>query len=184
MIKVKFRCFNYSKDLERLYDYMMKEENQILFSHGFQVHNLPMFERWISEKFAQNEYHDFFMIEDLQDNTIGFTFSYEFFSYDAHCKYTLCLYDEYQNRGLGAVAAIKMMDYLFRKYPLNRIFVSVFDYNENSRTNILKGGFEEVAILPDYRFYGGEYFPLHILTISREKFYYKHKKAILKINTV
>ena len=52
--KVKFRSFDYAKDLERLYAYMMKEENQVLFSHSFQVHNLPMFERWISEKFASN----------------------------------------------------------------------------------------------------------------------------------
>lgn len=181
MFQVKFRSFDYAKDLVPLFNYMMKEENQILFSHGFQIHNLPMFERWISDKFAHNEYHDFFMIEDTQGKIIGFTFSYEFFNYDAHCKYTLCLFEEYQNHGLGAVAGIKMIDYLFRKYPLRRIFVSVFDYNQNSIANNLKGGFEEVAVLPEYRFYGGKYFPLHILTISREKFYSKHERIISKI---
>ena len=180
MLQVEFRKFDYGRDLERLFKYMMKEENQILFSHGFEVHNLPMFERWISEKFAHSEYHDFFMIENTNGDTIGFTFSYEFFNYDAHCKYTLCLYEEYQNLGLGAIAGIKMIDYLFRKYPLKRIFVSVFEYNQNSIANNLKGGFEEVALLPDYRFYGGEYFPLHILTISRDVFYNKHKKLFQK----
>lgn len=184
MLQVRFRSFDYARDLERLYTYMTKEENQILFSHGFQVHNIPMFERWISEKFAKNEYHDFFMIEDSQGQTIGFTFSYEFFNYDAHCKYTLCLYEEYQNIGLGAVAGIKMMDYLFKKYPLNRIFVSVFDYNKKSIANNLKGGFEEVAVLPDYRFYGGEYFSLHILTISRDDFYKKRQRLISKVITI
>ena len=59
------------------------------------------------------------MIENSKRKTIGFTFSYDFFSYDAHCKYTLCLYKEFQNHGLGAIAGIKMMDYLFKKYPLS-----------------------------------------------------------------
>lgn len=181
MLQIKFRSFDYAKDLEQLFNYMMREDNQILFSHSFRVHNLPMFERWISEKFAKNEYHDFFMINDSQGKTIGFTFSYDFFEYDAHCKYSLCLYEEYKNRGLGAIAAIKMIDYLFRKYPLRRIFVSVFDYNTNSIENNLKGGFEEVALLPDYRFYGGEYFSLHILTISRDRFYTKHERILSKI---
>lgn len=183
MFNVIFRRFDYAKDLERLYTYMMKEENQILFSHGFQIHNIPMFERWISEKFAKNEYHDFFMIENGQGKTIGFTFSYDFFHYDAHCKYTLCLYEEFQNHGLGAIAAIKMMDYLFRKYPLKRIFISVFDYNKTSISNNLKGGFEEVGILPEYRFLGGDYFSLHILTISREKFYKRHQRILEQIGS-
>lgn len=182
MLQVKFRSFDYSKDLERLFEYMMKEDNQILFSHGFQIHNLPMFEGWISDKFKRSDYHDFFMIENFKGETIGYTFSYDFFRYDGHCKFTLCLYEEYQNKGFGAIAAIKMVDYLFRKYPLRQIFVSIFGYNKRSIDNNIKGGFEEVAILPDYRFCNGWYHSLHILTMSREKFYKKHEKILKKIN--
>jgi len=178
MIQVNFRNFEYGKDLDRLYKYMMKEDNQVLFSHGFQMNSLQLFERWISEKFARNEYHDFFMIEDGRGNTIGFTFSYEFYSYDAHCKFTLCLFEEYVNQGYGAVAAVKMMDYLFCKYPLRRVYVSVFDYNRSSIDNNLKGGFEEIAVLPEYRFWGGEYYSLHIMAMTRDKFYSEHKRMI------
>ena len=184
VIKVKFRSFDYAKDLERLYAYMMKEENQVLFSHSFQVHNLPMFERWISEKFASNAYHDFFMIEDEAGRTAGFTFSYEFFAYDGHCKFTLCLYEEYQGYGLGAAAAIRMIDYLFRKYPLRQIYISIFDYNANSLALNRKGGFEEVGLFPEYRFYGGGYYALHILRISRQTFYKRYEKtAVLLRNS-
>jgi len=178
MLRIRFRRFDHARDLKRLFDFMMNESNQILFSHSFTVHDIPMFEIWLSRKLDRNEYHDFFMIEDSNGNTVGFTFSYEFFMYDAHCKYTLCLFEEYRNCGLGVIAGVKMIDYLFRKYPLNRIFVSVFDYNKNSLSSNLKGGFEEVGTFPDYRFYGGEYYSLHILTISRDKFYTKQKKVI------
>lgn len=182
MIKVNFRRFDYGLDLEKLYEYMMIDQNQRLFSYKFQVHNIVMFERWISEKFAKNEYHDFFMVEDAANNTIGFTFSYDFFVFDGHCKYTLCLYDDYQNKGYGAVAAIKMLDYLFCNYPLKRVFISVFDYNKNSLLMNMKGGFEEVGCLPEYRFWGGDNVSLHILNITRAKFYERYSKIIMRIN--
>ena len=149
MFDIKLRAFDYQTDICQLYDYMMKEDNQILFSHSFQIHNLPMFESWISEKFSRNEYHDFFIIESNKGVQMGFVYSYEYHPHDLNCKFTLCLYEEYQHRGLGAIAGIKMLDYLFRKYPLKQVFISVFDYNINSLSSNLKGGFVEVGILPE-----------------------------------
>lgn len=180
MLTVSFRRFDYKVDLECLYNYMTEDENQKMFSHSFQVHNLAQFEHWISEKFAKNEYHDFFMI-DVGTETIGFTFSYEFFNHDGHCKYTLCLFENWQNKGYGAIAGIQMMDYLFRRYPLKQIIVSVFDYNSNSMSSNLKGGFEEVGVVPEYRFWDGEYHSLHILRITRERFYEVNQKRINNI---
>lgn len=180
-MNVRFRSFNYERDLERLFEYMIDEKNQVNFSHSFQIHNILMFEKWITLKFANNEFHDFFMIEDGKGNAIGFTYSYDYYSCDLHCKYTLCLYEEYQNLGYGAIAGVKMMLYLFDKYPLNRIYISIFDYNKNSLNNNLKGGFTEVGVLPEYRYYGGERFSLHILTMERKTFFARHKKIITRL---
>lgn len=74
-MRIKFRAFDYDKDLERLFTYMMKEENQILFSHSFQLKTIQFFEKWITDK-LNHTYHDFFMIQDDIGRTIGFTFSY------------------------------------------------------------------------------------------------------------
>jgi len=178
MYRLTLRPFDYHKDLQRLFGYMISEDNQKMFSQGFQVHNLAQFEHWITDKFAKNEYHDFFMIECDDGKTIGFTFSYDFFKFDGHCKYTLCLYEDSQEKGYGAVAALKMMDYLFKKYPLRQILISVFDYNQNSLNCNLKGGFEEVGLIPDYRFSDGAYHAMHILRITRDKFYEVNQKRI------
>ena len=70
------------------------------------------------------------------------------------------------------------MDYLFKKYPLKQILISVFDYNANSLSSNLKGGFEEVGVIPEYRFCDGEYHAMHILRITREKFYEVNKKRL------
>ncbi len=177
-MRVHFRNFDYEKDLKRLFSYMVKDENQILFSHGFQIHNIVMFENWLTGKFSRNEYHDFFIIENESGEAVGFTFSYDFFNYDAHCKYTLCLYEKYQNCGIGALAGIKMMNYLFSRYPLKQIFISVFDYNKNSLSANLKAGFKEVGVLPDYRYCKGEFGDMHILTMSRSTFYNRYENLL------
>lgn len=178
MLTVKFRGFNHGEDLERLYEFMMREENQILFSHAFHINTLQNFEKWLVTKLSNGFYHDFFMIENENGDTVGFTFSYEFFPHDGHCKFTLCLYEAFRQKGYGAIASVKMMDYLFRKYPLRQIFISVFNYNESSLAANRKAGFEEVAVLPEYRFTNGAYYDLHILTMPRETFYAKARRFL------
>ena len=169
MYKIKLRLFNHEKDRGSLYSYMSKLENQIMFSHKFQVNNDREFCEWLNDRF-RHLYHDFFMIETDKGETIGFTYSYEFFSNDGHLKFALCLFEEYQNKGYGPVAALHMLKYLFTSYSINQVFTTVFDYNQNSLQSNLKGGFDEVGVLPNYRFYDGKYHSLHYLTMSREKF--------------
>ena len=183
MMQLSFRSFDPNKDLERLFRYMSDERNQALFSHGFQINTARQFEGWLSQKLASGEYHDFFMIENGRGQTVGFTFSYEFFPFDGHCKYTLCLYEEFQGMGLGALAGAKMMDHLFGKYPLNRIFISVFDYNAQSIEANKKAGFVEVGVLPDYRYLHGAYHALHILCITRQEFYARHQGILDKLES-
>lgn len=177
MVDVIFRSFDYDKDLERLFTYMMKEENQILFSHSFQLKTIQAFEKWITDK-LNHTYHDFFMIQDSSGQTLGFTFSYEFFQYDGHCKFTVCLYEEYQNMGYGAIAGINMLDYLFEKYPLRQVITSVFNYNEASLSVNRKSGFVEIGTFPEYRYYNGEYHSLHLFAITKEVFYKRNSKFL------
>ncbi len=174
MYKVNLRLFEYEKDIKCLYDYMTKPENKILFSHVFQTNSDREFVEWLNSRF-KCLYHDFYMIElenreGDKNTSIGFTYSYDFFANDGHCKLGLCLFEKYQNKGYGVGAALKMLNYLFATYSLNQVFTTVFDYNQNSLQSNLKGGFKEVGILPNYRFYDGQYYSLHYLTMERENF--------------
>lgn len=122
------------------------------------------------------------VIENQNGETIGFTYSYDFFQYDNHCKMALCLFDKYQNKGYGVIAALKMLDYLFSIYPLNQVFTTVFDYNKNSLNLNMKGGFKEAGVLPNYIFYKGAYHNLHYLYIKRGNFEKKkeHYSKLIK----
>lgn len=177
MDKLILRKMDYAKDLLVLYQYMMDEDSQCLLSEQFEVNTIQMFERWLNHRFEMGIYHDFFMVETSNGQTIGFTFSYDFLISNGHCKYTLCLFREYQKTGFGAAAAIRMMGHLFKVYPLRQIYISVYDYNTDSLSANLKGGFEEIGRYPEHRFFDGVYYDLHILRMTREQFDFLYKKV-------
>ena len=160
-----------------LFAYMNEPSHQALFSHKFQCNSVHSFERWFMEM-LNTTYHDFFMIETSAGVTVGFTFSYAFFANDRHCKFTLCLFDQYKRIGYGALAGVQMLDYLFSSYSLQQVFTTVFDYNSESLSIHQHAGFEKVGELPQYRFLKGNYHSLHYYVIRREVFYQKAAKLL------
>ena len=180
MEALRMRPFRYETDLEKLYAYMTEPYTQALFSNKMQINTLQAFERWITEM-LHTEYHDFFMIENASGNTVGFTFSYAFFPNDRHCKFTLCLFEEYVNHGVGVIAAAQMIDYLFSAYSLNQIFTAVFAYNQESLSVHQNSGFCKVGELPNYRFFNGSYHSLHWYVMEKEVFYHRAKQLLERI---
>lgn len=171
MRKIVLRRIDYRRDLELLFKHMMDIDMQCLLSEQFEVNTIARFERWLNMKFDTGVYHDFFMIDTQDGKTVGFTFSYDYSASNGHCKYTLCIFDEYQNFGLGVYSAVKMLQYMFKVYPLRQVFISVYDYNKASLSVNKRGGFEEVGVYPEYRYFDGKYHDLHIMRITRDKFY-------------
>ena len=178
---VVLREYREQQDLEPLFQYMNSDETQKWFSHKFQLNSLDQFRGWLRER-IQYSYHDFFILENDQEIPIGFTYAYDYFSYDLHCKFTLCLFPLYEGYGYGPLAAIQMLDHLFSVYPLRQIFISVFDYNQNSLACNRKAGFVEVGKLPDYRFWKGRFYSLHYLVMQREAFYTRYTKYLYRMH--
>lgn len=177
MRTLRLRPFQYEKDLECLYAYMYDPAKQALFSHKFQCNTINAFERWFTEM-LHTSYHDFFMIETAGQKTIGFTFSYEFFANDGHCKFTLCLFDGCTDLGYGVLAGAQMLDYLFSSYSLHQVFTTVFGYNLPCLSVHAHAGFRKLGELPNYRFYKGSYYSLHYYVMEREVFYQSAKKLL------
>jgi len=180
MYNLTLRTFDWRQDSRCLYAFLKEDIYQNYFPNKLKTYNQEAFEKWLSDMFVQEKFHDFFIIES-GDYILGFTFSYDFSSGNEHCHYTLCLYEDYINTGFGAVAGLKMIDYLFKRYPLKQIYISVAGCYKNSLESSKKGGFEEVGILPDYTFVNGEYHSLHILRITRNSFYENNNNRIDKI---
>ena len=175
---LKLKKFNFRNDLADLFEIMMDNQDQALFHGRMQINSLPDFEKWMIGNMA-HFYHDFYVITSDDNYTIvGYVYSYEYKIYDGHCKVCIFLNKEYRDVGVGALCGIRFLDELFSNYPLRKIYIDVYDYNKQSLACNLGVGFVEEGCLKDYRYNNGEYHDLHLLSITREKFYEKAGEII------
>lgn len=170
---LKFRKFDFRNDLPDLFDIMMDSRDQALFHGRVQINSLPDFEKWMIGNMS-HFYHDFYVVTAENDyKIVGYVYSYEYRVYDGHCKVCVFLNREYRGMGVGALCGIRFLDELFSAYPLRKVYAEIFDYNKQSLESNLGFGFVEEGCLKDYRYLNGSYHDMHLLAITREKFYEK-----------
>ena len=167
---IYFRKPDLDRDLNSLYQ-MMNDDDQFLFSTRIRCNTERAFFSWIVDR-LQKDFHDFYVVtvSEKADDIIGFAYDYDFSLEDGHCKICVYVKKEYRNIGIGGVAAVSFIEKLFKKYPLRKIYSTVYSYNTQSLQSNLKYGFEEEGVLKKYKYYNGKFHNIHILSITKEKF--------------
>ena len=83
---------------------------------------------------------------------------------------------EYQNRGLGTEAMEMLVEYGFNTLNLNRIELSVYDFNSRAFKTYQKVGFVEEGRKRQARYHNGKYQDEIIMAILREDWETKVKE--------
>lgn len=73
-------------------------------------------------------------------------------------------------RGVGLQAWLLFIEYLFSYFNFRKIYGEIFGYNQLSLKSALHSGFIEEGCLKNHRWFGNQYWDLHILSLSREQF--------------
>lgn len=170
--------YDHRKHLEWLFEQMSSQNEQRMFLKSNIFNSIRDFDGWIQDN-LKYFFHEFFIIESMDNEFIGFIYSYESELKDRHCKMTVYITEKYRNTGIGAYVGLKFMDYLFINYPYRRLYCDVYEYNTQSLNSLLQCGLEEMGRMKEYQFYDGEYYDLVLLTISREVFECRLKKLIM-----
>ncbi len=171
MGNVILQRFDARRDLDFVRLSMTENEDRFLFSFNLNINSFQSFERWFIEQLNGN-FHDFYMVYTENDyEPVGYVYSYGFLPTDGHCR--ICVYIDaaYRLTGIGGIAAARFIKDLFTAYPLRKVYSTVFGYNTQSLESNLHAGFIEEAVLPSFKFYNGQYFDYHILSIDRESFF-------------
>lgn len=122
------------------------------------------FETVLANRMARY-YHDFFVVEDFESSRcLGCIYSYNYRVNDSHCTIE-CVMDVPADEQANTIQMFSL--YLFREYPLNRVFIQTED--DNMTKNLLKIGFQKEATLTSSIYYNGEYHNLYILALDRER---------------
>ncbi len=175
MKELQFVRYDHRKHLDAIFQVMSDPHEQKMFMTNYVSNSLRDFENWFQDR-LKYFFNDFFVIEsDDGQEFIGMVFSYDQQMADGHGKVSAYIAPNFRKNGLGAIAAIQFMDYLFSAYPLRRIYCDVYAYNKDSFESLMGFGFEKMGRLYEYRYCEGAFHDLILLTITREAFYEKLK---------
>lgn len=115
-------------------------------------------EKWFSSRF-ENPYNKIFGIVareyDCLVGIIGLT-NIDFVNRNAEL-YVYIGDSQYQSKGLGTDAVKTLVDFSFNQLNLHRIYLNVFDYNENAIKVYERVGFVVEGVLTDALYRDGQY---------------------------
>lgn len=170
MGSVLLRRFDARRDLDFVRSSMTEGGDRFLFGFALNLNSFQSFEGWFLEQ-LDGHFHDFYMVYVENDyEPVGYVYSFDFLPTDGHCRICVYIDVEYRLSGVGGIATVLFIKDLFTAYPLRKVYVTVFSYNTQSLESNLRAGFIEEAVLPSFKFYDGEYYDYHILSLSRDSF--------------
>lgn len=99
-------------------------------------------------------YHDFFQVEDGNNNYLGVIFSYDFRLNDLNCKMEFVFNDNLEE-DISLDIINLHVQYLFKEYPINKIYIKC--ENRDKVTLLQRAQFEIEMTLKDYLYLDGKY---------------------------
>jgi RimJ/RimL family protein N-acetyltransferase len=121
------------------------------------------------------------MIETQSGHTIGMVYTYKVDFVNRHAFICTYLDAKYRGQFYGAEASILFVDYIFSYFDFRKIYAEIYEYNQASMQNSLKGGFVSEGILRNHRWYKSEYHDMYILALYKEVFYQRFGKVLRKL---
>lgn len=150
--------------------FMMDGDDQYLFSINMHHNSENLFIQWMHDRLLF-DFHDFRLIYIQSAATpVGFVHNYDFDIRNGHCKTVVYIDKAYRNTGIGAFTGLSFIKLLFQKYPLRKIYSTVYAYNLQSIENHKRAGFKLEGTLKEYRYSKGKYCDLLYLSTDRETF--------------
>lgn len=160
------------KDIPLLWSFYQDPEQASKMGHHVPIRSQREFASFFEAKLNAS-WREFFLLQNESGEKVAFGFSHEHRTMS--CCMSLAVFPKYQNVGVGPVMAVKLLDYLFARYPIERVFEHVFEDNEASRRlndHVVRRGWAECfGLLPSQGFYNGRSRGIYIYSITRETFY-------------
>lgn len=169
MPDVRLRGLDPRTDVECLFVAHCNAAEQALFSPCEPVGSLESFDAWLRDR-VDDFYHEFRVVE-VDGAFAGFVYSYGYSASDQRCNLCSYVVPELRDTGVAGLAAATFLDRLFACWPLRKVYLYVYDYNEASLRADLDAGFEQEGLLRDYRYLDGGWWDCHVLAMTRERFY-------------
>ena len=128
-----------------------------------------------ADRYVENRlrtfFHDCVLVLSEHEEYVGYAYSYDYRFYDNHCKLCVRIRSDYRaDNILVSTVILDVAKYLFRYYPLQKIFSEVCSSNNTMISAYITAGFTEELVLIDYIFQDGKYHNMSILGLGRGEY--------------
>ena len=131
------------EDSSKLYS-MLSQSNLSHLVYSSTVINSPkVFEQWMNA--AMKQWHEFFIVES-DGVVIGYVYDYEYDQMNQICKLCVFMDEKHSRLSFGVKAGCIFIDYLFKNYPIRKIYTEIFSYNKGSIETAMSCGFVEESM--------------------------------------
>ena len=118
----------------------------------------------------ENAYHTFFLSKSLtSQKNIGCVYSYNYNRIDGFIHITVFMDEQLRNGFLGAEAGVLFCEYLFKYFPLRKIYCVAFAYNKESTSILEQAGFSREGVFKEHKYFNGKYHDMYTYAIYREE---------------
>lgn len=147
--------------------------------------NLEMHGNWTSKSIPTTDsfrdqfyrsldsyYHVLFIISSVEEpeKPIGFFYTTQYSPSDGFTFSTLAMDPNNCLNGCAAEAGLLAYRYLFRHYPLRKIYANIYEFNHDSLAFVRQCGFVEEGFMKKHAFRKGQYYGLYTYALYRETF--------------
>lgn len=172
LIWKNIRLKSYDKrDFDFVYKCYQDYDSRMLFTNDFNIISRDEFCNYIDKK-INHSFHDFMVIIDMITNLpIGFIYTYNFNRQNDYIFFAIYLEKRARTNMNIAVTSMIFFNYIFKYYPIRKIYCSLFDYNSISKKVLKTAGFQLEGCLKQYRYFNREYHDMSIYALFRNEFY-------------
>ena len=159
------------KYFDYIYECYQEYNSRYLFTNELVIQSKREMWDYLKKKIASTYHEIMIAMDNTNSKPIGFVYSYNYNIYNEYLYITLYIRTKERNSILGAEVGAIFLDYLFKYYPIRKIYCSLFDYNNSSKKVLKTAGFQLEGCLKQYRYFNREYHDMSIYALFRNEFY-------------
>lgn len=117
-------------------------------------------------------YHKYMIILSLTNNTpLGFIYSYDYNTENQYIYTAIFIAEKFRKTTVGGIAGIIFFNYLFKYFPIRKVYCTVYSYNGMSLKVLNNAGFKIEGILKEHKYFDGKYHDMNIMALYRDDLY-------------
>ena len=155
---------------EFVYKCYQNYEKRFLFTNDFVIISRNEFWDYLNRKVNRDIKDLMIIIDNNLALPIGFIYAYSFDRQNNFIYFSIFIEEKYNNNINLATSGIIFFNYLFKFYPIRKIYCSFFDYNVVNKKILNNAGFNFEGKLKEHHYYNRKYHDLYIYSLFREDF--------------